>query len=58
MPFSSTEQTRLGTLIKFCQYLFSSLSVSGGEGAVKKKLEREAREEGELLFRKDIRVSR
>lgn len=32
--------------------------MSSGEGAVEKKLEREPREEEEVLFRKDIRVSR
>lgn len=44
----------MGTLIKFSKYLFSSWSVSSGEGTVEKMFQREPREVGELVFCKDV----
>lgn len=46
------------TLIKFSKYLFSSWSVSSGEGTAEKMFQREPREVGELVFCKDVRVSK
>lgn len=40
----------MGTLIKFSKCLFSSWSVSSGEGTVEKMFQREPREAGELVF--------